>query len=198
MKQCLNLGCQIHHFDSQGDCVWVNQDIVRDDPNIRAEIHGDAADMTGIPDEAFDFIYAGHLVEHYYPDTLQKALKEWCRVLKKGGRLVIVTPDCGSAMRDYASGTLKSIEDTWQQLYGRIYHYDREEERHHIAFDWETLRKMTGATEVGKPFGALWRGAERLDFNNPPEELKPFMGNHISLGWPPHNNGYQLGIILTR
>lgn len=176
----LNLGCQVHAF--QG---WINQDIVDDDPNIKADIFCDAA-VLPLEDDSIDFIYAGHLVEHYYPDTLAAAITEWKRVLKPGGNLVIVTPDCGAVYRDYASGKLNSIEDTWQQSYGRIYHYDGAPERHHIAFDFSTLEKMVGVTE-GK-----WRMSVPLDFNHPPAALVPQMDIHISRG------AYQLGIVLTK
>lgn len=174
----LNLGCQIHYFEPD----WVNIDIVGDDPNMKVDI---AADVRWLPMGAdmADFIYAGHLVEHFYPDTLIEALKEWRRVLKPGGKLVIVTPDSGAVMRDYAAGKF-GIESTWQQIYGRIYHYDRESERHHIAFDNFMLHKMVN--EVA------WSDIKLLDFNNPPAELVPFMDKHISRG------AYQLGIILTK
>lgn len=178
----LNLGCQVHYFEG-----WVNQDVVGDDPNMRVDLVCDAAKLEGVADGSVDFIYAGHLVEHFYPDTLPAAIREWHRVLKHGGKLAIVTPDSGAVMRDYAAGKLQSIEATWQQLYGRIYHYDRESERHHIAFDDAQLRKM-----VDDAVGRAWKGIEPLNFNNPPAELAPFMDVHISRG------AYQLGLILTK
>lgn len=173
----LNLGCQIHAFEG-----WVNQDIVGDDPNIKADIVCDAAELP-LEDNSVDFIYSGHLVEHYYPDTLEAAISEWYRVLKPGGKLVILTPDCGAVFKDYAAGKLRSIEDTWQQIYGRIYHYDAAPERHHIAFDFQTLCDRTGS---------LWLSKESFDLNNPPEELVPQMDVHISRG------AYQVGIVLTK
>jgi predicted SAM-dependent methyltransferase len=187
MKKALNLGCQIHHFDSQPDMEWVNQDVVGDDPNIKAELVCDAADLSSIPDNTFDFIYSGHLVEHFYPDTLGAAIQEWRRVLKPGGRLVIVTPDCGAVMKDYASGRLQHILQTWQQLYGRIYSYDRPEERHHIAFDEKTLIMLTSADSRES-----WQAWSIVSLRFPPAELEPFMDTHISRG------AYQLGIILTK
>ena len=177
----LNLGCQVHYFDG-----WTNQDVVGDDANMKVDLVCDAAKLP-LEDASVDFIYAGHLVEHFYPDTLGAAIKEWNRVLKPGGKLVIVTPDCGSVFKDYAVGRIVSIEGVWQQVFGRIYHYDRESERHHIAFDRAQLLKMTNATE-----GGSWKGWDSLDFYNPPQELAPFMDKHISRG------AYQLGIILTK
>lgn len=179
----LNLGCQIHYFEG-----WTNQDIVGDDANMKVDLVCDAVKLP-LEDNSVDFIYAGHLVEHFYPDTLGEAIKEWYRVLKVGGTLVIVTPDCGAVMRDYTSGKLTSIEQTWQQLYGRIYHYDRESERHHIAFDYATLEKFCIQRP---PLEHAWRDIQHLNFNNPPAELAPMMDTHISRG------AYQLGIVLTK
>lgn len=174
----LNLGCQVHYFEG-----WVNQDIVGYDPGIKTDLVCDAAELP-LEDDSVDFIYAGHLVEHYFPDTLPAAIREWRRVLKPGGKLVILTPDCGAVFRDYAQGKL-NIEETWQQIYGRIYHYDASPERHHIAFDYGTLVKycvMDGA----------WPSIVPFDFQNPPEELRDLMDVHISRG------AYQLGIIFTK
>jgi predicted SAM-dependent methyltransferase len=176
----LNLGCQVHYFPG-----WVNVDIVGDDPGIKIDLECDVSKLP-YQEESVDFIYAGHLVEHFYPDTLPAAIAEWWRVLRPGGKLVIVTPDCGSVFRDYAIGKL-DIEATWQQVYGRIYHYDAPSERHHIAFDRAKLVDMVS------PKG--WASVESIDFNllgNMPAELVPFLGVHIS------NAAYQLGLIMTK
>jgi SAM-dependent methyltransferase len=135
------------------------------------------------------------LVEHFYPDTLPAAIAEWRRVLKFGGKLVIVTPDCGSVFKDYAVGKFDSIESVWQQVYGRIYHYDGASERHHIAFDWHQLAKMVGIVKwqgVVMINSGGWSRATPFNFNAPPVELVPFMDKHISRG------AYQLGIVLTK
>lgn len=51
------------------------------------------ADMGSLPfdNKTFDAVVARHVIEHS-PDTLA-VLREWRRVLKPGGRLVVVTPD---------------------------------------------------------------------------------------------------------
>jgi SAM-dependent methyltransferase len=156
---------------------------VGDDPNVKVDL---ACDVSVLPFEvgSVDFIYAGHLIEHFYPNQILRVLQEWHRVLKPGGRLVVVTPDCGAVFKDYARGRLPSIEAVWQQVYGRIYDYDRESERHHIAFDWDQLYKMVNSVP--------WDRSVPMDFDHPPEELVPFMDIHISRG------AYQLGIVLTK
>lgn len=173
----VNLGCQVHYFDG-----WINQDIVSNDPNIRTEWTCDANQLpTG--DETVDFMYAGHLAEHLFPDTVDQYAKEWYRVLKKGGRLVVVVPDCGEAFRMYATGAL-NMKELWQQIFGRIYSYDGASERHHMTFDQMTL--------MGAFHSAPWHKMQALHFDAPPEELEPFMDGHISRG------GLQLGVIFTK
>jgi len=44
--------------------------------------------MSGIADG----IFFSHVIEHIFPSRINSALSEFKRVLKKGGRLVIITP----------------------------------------------------------------------------------------------------------
>lgn len=50
-------------------------------------------------DESFDVVCAWHVIEHV--ESVEKTLKEWARVLRPGGLLVIETPDanCRKAKR---------------------------------------------------------------------------------------------------
>ena len=50
----------------------------------------EATDLRDMPDDAFDFLLASHVIEHVANPI--KALKEWRRVLKQEGVLVIVVP----------------------------------------------------------------------------------------------------------
>ncbi len=51
---------------------------------------GDAQDLRGLADESFDFVYSSHLLEHL-PDH-ERALRNWWRVLKSGGYLILLLP----------------------------------------------------------------------------------------------------------
>lgn len=42
---------------------------------------------------SLDFIYSSHLIEDFYWDEIRLILKEWIRVLKPSGRLVLYQPD---------------------------------------------------------------------------------------------------------
>lgn len=52
--------------------------------------HGDATYMHGVPDEKYDWVASSHLLEHIR--DRETALKNWWRILKPGGWLVIMVP----------------------------------------------------------------------------------------------------------
>lgn len=51
----------------------------------------EASNLQSIPNENYDFLIASHCLEHC-ANTL-KTVKEWLRVLKKGGAIMLVLPD---------------------------------------------------------------------------------------------------------
>jgi SAM-dependent methyltransferase len=52
---------------------------------------GDAQFMAGVPDDYFDFVHSSHCLEHLR-DPLE-GLRNWLRILKPGGYLVVTVPD---------------------------------------------------------------------------------------------------------
>ena len=52
--------------------------------------NGDAQYLAGIEDETFDFVYSSHCLEHMY--DVRIALKNWFRVVKRGGYLLLAIP----------------------------------------------------------------------------------------------------------
>jgi SAM-dependent methyltransferase len=51
----------------------------------------EATDLHDIPDHAYDFVLSSHSLEHIANPV--KALREWTRVVKHGGAIIIVLPD---------------------------------------------------------------------------------------------------------
>lgn len=51
---------------------------------------GDAAFLDEFPDETFDFVYSSHCLEHI--QNYREALRNWFRVLKIGGYLLLLLP----------------------------------------------------------------------------------------------------------
>ena len=52
--------------------------------------NGDAQYLNSIPNESFDFVYSSHCLEHMY--NVQIALKNWFRVIRRGGYLLLAVP----------------------------------------------------------------------------------------------------------
>jgi ADP-heptose:LPS heptosyltransferase/glycosyltransferase involved in cell wall biosynthesis len=66
------------------DCVAYD-----DDPWPEVTMRGDARRIP-ISDGTFDWVYSSHCIEDL--DDTEAVLKEWVRILKKGGKLIVVTP----------------------------------------------------------------------------------------------------------
>jgi SAM-dependent methyltransferase len=50
----------------------------------------EATNLNGIQDDAYDFLLSSHVIEHTANPI--KALKEWIRVVKPGGHLIVIVP----------------------------------------------------------------------------------------------------------
>lgn len=54
---------------------------------------GNAMDLYWFRDGVLDYVYSSHLLEDFPPDLTENVLKEWLRVLKIGGYLILYLPD---------------------------------------------------------------------------------------------------------
>jgi len=52
---------------------------------------GDAQFMKGVPDGSFDFVHSSHCLEHLHDP--KQGLRNWLRVLKPGGHIIVTIPD---------------------------------------------------------------------------------------------------------
>ena len=95
MKTFLNVGCgpktksQIKGFDND-DWKEVRFDI---DENVNPDIVGTLTDMSLVETRSVDAVYSSNNIEHIYPHEVLIALKEFYRVLKDDGIVVITCLD---------------------------------------------------------------------------------------------------------
>jgi predicted SAM-dependent methyltransferase len=61
--------------------------------NPDADMQVDATDLSPFADDSVDLIESHHMIEHLSLAESEQALREWYRVLKPGGMLVITCPD---------------------------------------------------------------------------------------------------------
>jgi len=95
MKTFLHVGCgpkdksQLKGFNNNS---WkeIRFDI---DKNVNPDIEGTLTDMNLVETGSVDAIYSSHNIEHIFPHEVPIALKEFYRVLKDDGIVVIECPD---------------------------------------------------------------------------------------------------------
>jgi len=92
----LNLGCGENKMND-----YINVD-------IRPEINPDIVwDLEKFPypweDSSIDEIYASNVIEHFPYQIQDTILEEWHRILKSGGKLIIICPDIERLFNIYIS-----------------------------------------------------------------------------------------------
>lgn len=76
------------------------------DESVNPDIVGTMLDMSAVADASVDAVFSSHNIEHLYPHEVPLALKEFLRVLKADGFLVITCPDLQSVCALIAEGKL--------------------------------------------------------------------------------------------
>lgn len=92
-------------------------------------------------DNTVDEILASHVIEHFHFKEGIEVLKEWCRVLKPGGKLVVETPDFLESCKAFivANPAFRN------QLYGHFFAFpEMPGQVHKFLFTEEQLRIELG------------------------------------------------------
>ena len=92
----LNLGC--------GDKIlpgYVNVDVVEARAGMKPDVICDLHDLAPFADASADEILSVHVVEHFWRWEIRDVMREWARVLKPGGRMIIECPNILSACQTF-------------------------------------------------------------------------------------------------
>jgi SAM-dependent methyltransferase len=92
----LNLGC--------GDKIlagYINVDVVESRAGRRPDVICDLHDLSVFESNYADEILAVHVVEHFWQWEVIDILKEWVRVLKPGGKMILECPNLISAAQEF-------------------------------------------------------------------------------------------------
>jgi len=103
----LNLGC--------GDKIlenYINVDIVNERGGNQPDIICDIRKLNIFDDNYSDEVMAIHVVEHFWRWEIVGILKEWIRVLKPGGKLILECPNLLSACQELIKDPINSAKST--------------------------------------------------------------------------------------
>jgi len=92
----LNLGC--------GDKIlpgYLNVDVAASRSGKRPDVLCDLHDLVPFEDGVADEILAVHVVEHFWRWEVVGVLREWVRVLRPGGTMILECPNLESACREF-------------------------------------------------------------------------------------------------
>jgi len=84
------------------------------DPANEPDIVGSMLDMAAVQDASVDAIYSAHNIEHVYAHEVPQVLKEFLRVLKPEGFLVVTCPDLQTVCQLVAEDKLNDAAYTSQ------------------------------------------------------------------------------------
>ena len=98
MKTFLHVGCG---FQNKSHLKGFNNDNWKEirfdiDKDVNPDIVGTMTDMKLVETGSVDALYSAHNIEHIYPHQVPIALREFYRVLKEDGMVVITCPDLQS------------------------------------------------------------------------------------------------------
>lgn len=107
-------------------------------------------DLKIFEDNSAELIYASHVLEYFDAREVNKVLKEWFRVLEKGGILRVAVPDFEALIRVYKK--YKKLDMITGPLYGRWKIFGSEKIAYHkMVYDFESFKKLlekNGFTKV--------------------------------------------------
>lgn len=88
----LNLGCGDKRLSG-----YVNVDVAPSRRGVRPDVICDLRRLEHFADNSADEVLAVHVIEHFWRWEVEDVLREWLRVLKPGGEMVIECPNLASA-----------------------------------------------------------------------------------------------------
>ena len=145
---CLHLGCGKRHLPG-----YVHIDIASY-PHI--DYRQDIRRLPMFKDNSVDLIYCSHALEYFDRLEVQEVLKEWRRVLKKGGILRLAMPDFASLVKIYHK--YKKLERIIGPIYGR-WPINAEQSilYHKTGYDFSSLKELLTAQGFRKIRRWDWR-----------------------------------------
>ena len=164
----LHLGCGKRHIPG-----WVHIDAI-DYPHIDHVAQIDH--LPFIKDNSVEIVYACHVLEHFKRRDVDRVLKEWYRVVEKGGILRLAVPDFAAISEVYQQ--TQSLQPLIGLLFGRQdYLYNI----HYHVWDDATLYTALKNAGFRKVRRWDWRKTEHRDIDDYSRAYLPHMDENGTL-----------------
>lgn len=140
----LNLGCGKDIREG-----YINLDI---DPISDKVLKHDVEDLSDFADNSVSEVLAFDIIEHFPQRRINPIIKEWCRVLRPGGKLIIQTPDIEVIFSDYYKQA-QTGKITWARFSTILHGKDEPFQTHYVSLSFQWLKEileqynMTGVTK---------------------------------------------------
>lgn len=123
-----------------------------------------------IKNETVDLIYACHVLEHVKRHEVIGVLKEWNRVLKKGGELYVAVPDFNAIVEHYNEN--KNLTILQGLLNGGQTYLGNE---HYVSFDFDFISNCLKESGFDKVSKYDWKKTEFSEFDDFSKAYLPHM-----------------------
>ena len=164
----LNLGCWHRHIPG-----WVHIDLC-DLPHIDYKSSIDDLSMFG--NETVELIYSSHSLEYFDRKQVGNVLREWARVLKKGGVLRVAVPDFDALLSVYKK--TNDLSKILGPLYGameiptetgviNLYHK--------TAYNFDSLTEVLVSAGFGSVKRYRWQDTVHKDYDDHSQAYYPHM-----------------------
>jgi predicted SAM-dependent methyltransferase len=158
----LHLGCGKKHIPG-----FVHVDI-EDHAHVDFRTPVNALDFA--KDNSVELIYASHVLEHFGRNEVDQVLREWRRVLQKGGVLRVAVPDFGAVVARYQE------TGNAEELIGLVCGGQRNEyDFHKMIFDEKLLRERLLNAGFSKVSRYQWKNTEHAWLDDYSQAYLPHM-----------------------
>lgn len=153
----LHLGCGIKFIEG-----FVHIDLA-DYPHIRYKRNIINLDM--FQDESVDLVYCSHALQYFDRLEAYAALREWHRILKRGGILRLAVPDFEAIVKVYLRNKDLDQRGILGPLYGRMF-VNGEFIYHKMVYDFESLKRLLELVGFKNMHRYDWRQTEHADVDD--------------------------------
>ena len=96
LKHCTGVGCDIGFGGDPVTNAAVRIDFATPyaaTGNAPVQLDGDCRNLKWFRNDVLDFVYSSHVLEDFPEGETVNVIREWIRVLKQGGKLILLLPD---------------------------------------------------------------------------------------------------------